>query len=261
MLNIIPFQESNNRFIFDSPYLNGYLFENVLNPSLYSLLKSHVDNIISSTTKVTFLTHGTILNHNDKQIKIKDNTVDREQNVIFDITFDINYYYQTKETIKQWSKSQINVLVSPIFQALFNKLENLPPIVNNKDDWILYRSHINYLATNRLLALHVDGNPTIVNTYSSGTARMISATFYLHDHVQDLGGEFWTVNGFVYKPKQNCALLLNNGNCVLHGVTENKNPNPRLAFTTRFLHKDDMFLPGHPDKCLYNVDGLKLDDN
>ena len=28
---------------------------------------------------------------------------------------------------------------------------------------------------------------------------------------------------------------------------------PLLAFTVRWAHKDDLYLPGHPDKTLYNL--------
>ena len=260
MLNIIPFIESNNNNLFDSTHLSGFIFENVLDLKLYNLLQAHINNLVSLQTKDTFLTHGTVFNVNDKKIKIKDNSVDREQNVIFDITFDIDYYYQTKHSIKSWSENKIKELVSPIFLKTFNKLQTLPPL-NLSSDWILYRGHINYLPTDRLFTLHIDGNPSLLNTYNSKLARIISLTFYLHDHIEGMGGEFWSINGFVYKPKQNSALLLNNGNCVLHGVTENKNARPRLAFTLRFMHRDDMMLTGHPDKFLYNLDNLKLHDH
>ena len=86
-------------------------------------------------------------------------------------------------------------------------------------------------------------------------ARMKSLTCYFGE--VGLGGEFWapTENGgFVYKPKSNTAIMFN-GNQIHHGVTANMDPSTeiRLAFSTRWVHKDDLYLPGHPDKHLYNV--------
>ena len=74
---------------------------------------------------------------------------------------------------------------------------------------------------------------------------------YLYNHIEGEGGEFYTHNGFVYKPKENEAISIN-GNAVLHGVNSNMNSNiPRLAFSVRWVHKDDLYLPGHPDKSMY----------
>ena len=67
-----------------------------------------------------------------------------------------------------------------------------------------------------------------------------------------MGGELWSPNGFVFKPKENSALLVN-GHQAIHGVNVNMNTEPRLAFTLRIAHKDDLFLPGSKDKFLYDV--------
>ena len=50
--------------------------------------------------------------------------------------------------------------------------------------------------------------------------------------------------------------VLINGNASFHGINSNMNPNktPRLAFTVRWAHKDDLYLPGSPDKALYKID-------
>jgi hypothetical protein len=77
----------------------------------------------------------------------------------------------------------------------------------------------------------------------------------MQDHIEGYGGEFYTDTGFVYKPKRNSVLSIN-GNSCLHGVSANMDPagKPRLAFSTRWCHKDDFYLPGHPDKTLYKLE-------
>jgi hypothetical protein len=92
----------------------------------------------------------------------------------------------------------------------------------------------------------------VFNTPTSPLARARTLTFYLHDYVEGQGGELYTHNGYVYKPKQNEAISIN-GNAVLHGVNANMNSSkePRLAFSVRWVHKDDLYLPGHPDKAMY----------
>jgi hypothetical protein len=103
--------------------------------------------------------------------------------------------------------------------------------------------------------LHADMNDQYFNTPGAETARARSLTFYLQDHVEGWGGEFWTDTGFIYKPKQNTAIAIN-GNEALHGINANMRPDkkPRLAFTTRWAHKDDLYLPGHPDKAMYKLE-------
>lgn len=88
-------------------------------------------------------------------------------------------------------------------------------------------------------------------TKSDYDVRLKSITFYLYDHVEGEGGEFWTPTGFVYKPKVNTALLIN-GNQVMHGVTQHVGPYPREAFTFRVYHKNDLHLMGDPAKFLFN---------
>jgi hypothetical protein len=90
----------------------------------------------------------------------------------------------------------------------------------------------------------------VFNTPSSNLARARTLTFYLHDHVNGEGGELYTHNGYVYKPKQNEAISIN-GNAVFHGVNSNRSHTPRLAFSVRWIHKDDLYLPGDPDKSMY----------
>jgi hypothetical protein len=80
-------------------------------------------------------------------------------------------------------------------------------------------------------------------------------TFYLHDHVQNCGGELYSLSGYVYEPKQNEAISIN-GNGAVHGVNSNmsKDKKPRLAFTVRWAHKDDLYLPGSPEKSMWSID-------
>jgi hypothetical protein len=49
-------------------------------------------------------------------------------------------------------------------------------------------------------------------------------------------------------------LIIINGHQAVHGVTQNMDSSPRMAFTIRVAHKDDLLLPGHASKFLYNVE-------
>lgn len=231
------------------------MYDNVFEESFLNTLTKNIQNIITVTNKNTFFTHNTVFSIENKKRKIVSHQQNgREQNVIYDLTFDKEWYYQNTNTIKEWSDNKIKEQVSPIFQKCIRKIESLPPAINNIDDFIFYRCHINYLSYQKLLSLHFDGNP-ILYSRDQKKVRMYSFTFYLYDHIEGLGGELWTINGFSYKPKKNSAILIN-GNQVLHGVTMNMNKDPRLAFTVRLIHKEDLFLPGHPDKYLYNVNAI-----
>lgn len=256
MTQIIPFKEDCDALTYYSDPLTGYIFEDVFDEKFFNTLKKFVKNTLDISNKNTFLTHNTSFNYGGKNLLIgshKQN--DREQNVIYDLTLTKDYYFQTVETIKMWSEDVIQKTVSPIFLKCLQKIKSLPPICDNPDDFILYRCHINYLAHNKWLGLHYDGNPTITNTYSNYEARMYSFTFYLEDHKEGLGGEFWSYNGFVYKPKKNSAIIIN-GNKVLHGVTQNVDVDPRLAFTVRIIHKDDLYLPGNPNQWLWDSSSI-----
>jgi hypothetical protein len=114
---------------------------------------------------------------------------------------------------------------------------------------------MNILDYSKFLLIHTDMNDQYFNTPSTAEARARTLTFYLQDHVDGYGGEFWTDTGFVYKPMRNTALSIN-GNSCLHGVNANMNPDgkPRLAFSIRWCHKDDLYLPGSIDKALYKLD-------
>jgi len=256
VLEISHFTESYNKNIQGSSRLTGYLFDNLFDIRYFHLIQRHINQIVNLSSKITYLTHNTSFSYEDKDINLGSNLhSNREQNIIYDLTFNSEYYLQTKDTIKEWSTKKIQNSVSPIFQKCINELQKLPPIKENPNDWIFYRCHVNYLPYLKYLSLHYDGSPILFNTNSPKDARMFSFTHYLHDSLEGFGGELWSVNGFVYKPKQNAALMIN-GNQVLHGVTQNKHTEARLAFTMRIVHKDDLYLPGHPSKWLYDVSSI-----
>jgi hypothetical protein len=259
VIDVNPFTESYNKNIHNSVRLTGCMYHNLFDNYFFNNIQKQVNNIINLTTKTTYLTHNTSFNFEDKKIHLGSSLSSaREQNVIFDLTFNPEYYLQTKDTIKQWSEHKLRETISPLFYKCVHDLQKLPPLKDNANDWIFYRCHINYLPYVKYLGLHYDGNPIIVNTKTAKDARILSFTYYLHDSLEGMGGELWSVNGFVFKPKQNSAIIIN-GNQVLHGVTQNMHPDARLAFTMRIAHKDDLFLPGHPSKWLYDVSSITAD--
>lgn len=257
-MQIEKFIETNNYGYYTCDPLEGYIYTNVFEKSFCDSLKNHVEKILKFTNKSTFYTNNAKFNYNN-QVKtlVSNKEVSREQSVIHDLFFLPNYTYQTVDTIKKFESETISNYVSPIFQKAFETFRNLPYINDTKDDYVITRCHLNYLPYLQMLSLHTDGGAAMFkgNHYY---ARMLSLTFYLYDHVPNLGGEFWSINGFTYKPKYNSALCILNGNRTEHGVTMNMNTEPRLAFTIRMSHKDDLFLPGHPDKFLYDVSNLTV---
>lgn len=252
------FKEEKKLNFLDRESLEGFIYTNVFSPSFLKTLKNFIDSTLEHSDKKTFLTHNTKFSFENKTIKIISHKQNgREQNVIYDLTFDKDFYFQTKETVKQYFLNYKLQHVSPVFIKVLQELENLPPFNDEKDKWLPYRLHINYLAKDKLLTTHIDSSPYIVDSSKqyqkdNSHARMQSVTFYLYDHIENEGGEFFTPNGFVYKPKENTAISIN-GNRAFHGVTQNKSDIPRRAFTVRLIHIDDMYLPGHPDKFLYKV--------
>lgn len=245
--------------LWDRPGLDVFLHHDVLDELFFTQLKTQVQTLLNRGDKKTYLTHGTTFESDNKERKIISHAQNaREQNVIFDLTYDQEWYHQTSNTIKDYSNKKIRESAGPVFIKYLSIVETLEPFCQNKDEWIFYRMHINYLAYERMLSLHFDSNimlfdvPNSDNIYDHRNARNRSVTFYMYDHVDGMGGEFWSLDGFVFKPKANSILNIN-GNQVLHGVTQNMNTDPRLAFTVRVAHKDDLYLPGHPNKFLYDV--------
>lgn len=228
-------------------------FNNVFEERFLQTLILQVQDIQNNTSKDTYLTHHTQFDYYGKNIKIiKNKTNDREQNVIFDLMFEDEYRYQTNDTVYTWGKNKLSETVSPVFLKVLHVIENFPPFKDERNVWLPHRLHINYLKNEKFLGLHIDNSPTYFKTKHSVEARQYSFTCYLADHVEGLGGEFWTPEGFVYKPKRNTAILIP-GNKFYHGVTQNISDIPRLAFTIRYVHVDDLELPGHPDKFLYRL--------
>ena len=244
------FIEPTNDNHWDMPPLTGIIYHDLLPEKLLNGLKKEVENITTKSTTATFYTNASIFNMDGKQYRLGHNFFnDRFQNVIFDFSYHPDYWYQTRETISDWIQKQILENCSPHFIKYFDTLFKLKPY--NTKEYVPYRLHINNSPYLKGLGLHLDGMYLLFKgNYTS--SRMFSVTQYLFDHKEGCGGEFFSINGFVFKPKANQALLIN-GHQVMHGVTENLNHNTRLAFTSRWAHIDDLFLPGHPSKHLWNV--------
>jgi len=247
------FTETTNYGYFNLPKLQGFIYRNVLEPTIFSGLKKEIINVINSSNKSTFLTNTTIIYDGDKKVKLGLNHFNnRYQNVIYDLTFHKDYWYQTNTTIYDWALYTITDSVSPYFIKFLHTMLSLEPF--NQKQYVPHRLHLNYLPTNEGLGLHLDGTSLFYKKEQT-EVNQLSLTFYTENHIEGQGGELYTINGFVFKPQENVAIAMN-GNQVLHGVTHNINNKPRYAFTVRWSYIDDLFLPGHPDKHLYNIDFL-----
>jgi hypothetical protein len=244
------FIEPDNYNHFDAPRFSGYFFHDLLDLKISATLKKEVENIVIKGSTYTFLTNTSIFKYNGKKYKLGHNIAnDRFQNVIFDFSFHPEYWYQTKETIYDWTYDLILKTCSPCFIRYFQTVLSLHPF--NEKKFIPYRLHINNMPDTKTLSLHTDGNLSLFSGDFFKT-RQYSITHYLYNHVPNLGGELFTINGFVVKPKENTSVVIK-GHQTMHGVTENLNGFTRLAFTSRWGHVDDLFLPGHPDKHVWNV--------
>lgn len=259
MTSCTAFEETVKINHWDRPGLKGFIYENIFEPHFFNTLKNTVSSVLASNDRKTYLTHSTTFRVDDQKRKIISHAQNaREQCVIYDVTFNKDYYFQTNSTIKNWSDEFIKNKVSPVFYKCIKTVESLEPFASDPDSWVFYRLHLNYLAYEKWLQMHVDAAPHLTNVKKSHTtidhrdARMYSITFYLYDHIEGTGGELYTPYGFIYKPKANSALAIN-GHQAIHGVNQNIATVPRQAFTMRIAHRDDLFLPGHPDKYLYNV--------
>ena len=234
---------------YDNKKLEGYIYKEVFPSSIFTNIKNIVNASINDRHTASFLMSGTEFTLNDTKIKLLSHQQnDREQIVLADLSFDKEWFYQTNDSIKEWSDMKLRECLNPQMLYTIGLLEKLEPF--NSKEYIFNRIHINYLAPGKMLALHKDGGYLIYN--SEKTHTNYSITIYLYDHVEGLGGEFWAPCGFVYKPKANTALVIN-GQDAMHGVTQNISDVPRLAFTLRGTHKDNLYLPGHPDKFIWDV--------
>lgn len=170
---------------------------------------------------------------------------------IFDVSQHPDYYHQTAETVYNWTEDSVRETLPPIFYKVIKIIEQLGALADEPGKWVALRSHINVHEWEHFQEAHVDQDPSLFSDIYENS-RQFSVTIYLDELT--LGGEFWgdTDIGFVYKPRINTALMIP-GNKFVHGVNSNMDEfkRPRKAFTIRFVHVDSLYLPGHPDRCLY----------
>jgi hypothetical protein len=234
---------------YDNKQLEGYIYKNLFPSNLLFGVQTAIKSIVKNRNTNTFMMSGTEIVLNNTKIKLYNHHQnDREQIVLLDQSFEKDWYFQTADTIKTWSDNNMRNILNPHVLYALQQIEQLEPF--NTKEYVFNRIHINYLEPNKMLGLHRDGGQLIFNSDDSYTN--YSITVYLYDHVEGLGGEFWSPCGFVYKPKANTALVVN-GQDATHGVTQNISDTPRLAFTVRATHKNRLYLPGHPDKFLWDV--------
>jgi len=255
VIDVQPFIENTEYTHWNDYKLKGYIYNNVYPSSFLEYLKKLIVSTYENSTTNTFLTHNTIFTYQDKDLHIvqhKQNN--REQNVVYDLSFYRDWWYQTPDTIKQWADGQIKSICNLAFYKHVNTFLSLEPFSAESEKYVPYRMHLNVLTSGKNLGCHIDGSILNFKVRHIWNARLYSLTYYLFDHVDNCGGELFSINGFVYKPKANSAILIN-GNQVGHGVTANANHEYkiRLAFTTRFIHIDDLYLPGNPEKHLFNL--------
>lgn len=258
MTKIEYFKEDIKVCHWDKSGLEGFIYYDVFEPLFFNSIKKLVNSVLGLADTKTYLTHGTTFDVGGQNRRIISHAQnDREQCVIFDLSFNKEWYYQTNDTIKQWADATLQKSISPIFYKCVKTLEDIEPLSEDKGNWVFYRCHINYLETYKYLSLHTDSamqlTKPVPGVLDHSRARMRSLTCYLYDNEEGSGGEIWTPYGFSFRPKANAAILLLNGHDAIHGVTQNIDKTPRLAFTFRLAHKDDLFLPGSPDKFLYDV--------
>lgn len=230
--------------------LSVYIYEDIFDKNLFFQIKNLVVGYYKKNDTKSLNTHGTIFNYNNKLNKIISHSQNaREQHVIFDFTTHEEYRYQTHDTVKYWARHLLSTTVSPIFTKAIHILETSEPFCANPDEWLPYRMHLNVLSYEKWLEIHTDGGPHLWQCNNFEVPAR-SVTVYLDE--LSLGGKFWTLNGFSYKPKANTAININ-GNQVMHGVSQNldSSKKTRYAFTIRFAPISYLLLPGHPDKFLY----------
>lgn len=255
MISVEKFAENNTYRHWSDKRLEGYIYRNVFDEPFFEKFKTQVKKIFSTSSTDTYLTHTTSFTYNGVENNlIKSQESNRLQHVIFDLTFDKEWRYQTIDSVRDYAHQKTCQQISPHFVKCIEQFYNTEPFVNEPNKWLCYRLHLNVLDYDTFLSIHLDTNHLVYNTHNGSLSRSYSVTFYLDDHKDNSGGELFSINGFSYKPKKNSAIAIN-GSQILHGVTANMDPdkNVRLAFTMRFAHIEDLFLPGHPDKFLYSL--------
>lgn len=238
--------------------VHAHIYEDALDEPFFNRLKRAI-TILFRNKAVTYKTHRTTFvfdGQNQKIVSHKQNN--REQQVIYDLTFEREWFYQTKESVKDWSNQWLLNNINPVFYKYLKYFETQAPFSYEPNKWIPFRWHANVVSYECFLSMHYDMNHLYFNTKDSNSARALSLTFYLDDQKENTGGQLWSDSGFVYTPKINTGVCIN-GNEFLHGVNANMDSDstrtePRLAFTTRWAHIDDLLLPGHPSKLLYKLE-------
>ncbi len=255
-MNYKTFVEENNFEHWDQKPLSGYIYDNVFDPKFFNLLKNSVNQILLTGSTTTFMTNNCALNVDGKQYKLGSSKVfGRDQVVIFDYTYNLDWFNQTNDSIRPWIMSQLQNDTGPIFTKVIDTVYNMEPFKQNPDDWVAFRLHFNHLKTDEFLSLHYDSNRNYISK-AGNDIRLYSVTFYLNDHIPDMGGELWSVNGFVYKPIANSAIAITGASCF-HGITANMNDELRQAFTLRMIHKDDLYLPGSAEQNIWSINTLQ----
>lgn len=250
-IKVESFVEPNNYHHHNAPPLQGYIYQNVLPLNLLSRLKKEMKYIIDRPDKNTFMSRAHIHHVREKKVYEGVNLLaKRYQDVLFDLTYLPDYWYQTNDTLTDWAYNYIKNNVSPMFVKYIYTIKNCEPFDSNL--YVPYRLHLNYLPTGQGLTVHLDSNHMLFKK-DYIKVRLISLTFYAETVPEGCGGELYSINGFVYRPIENTAIGIN-GSQTKHGITQNISDSSRLAFTMRWAHIDDFFLPGHPSKHLWNVE-------
>lgn len=233
----------------------GYLIENILSPTEFEDLSKfweqfHVPGLDWDKT-VYYFKGKALATANQRTFNTH---YDRK---IFDLHESPEWYYQTPETIHDWSKNKLATTIHPRLIQILEKIKTLPPFNESPPEkWIPTRGLINVVIYEQLLTTHFDSDTSIYNA-PLNDVNQYSITIYLNE--VSYGGEFWvdTDPPFVYKPVPNSAFIFNGG-CALHGVNANMDAEQRTrkAVTFRIAHVDSLLLPGSPDKFLYKTHDL-----
>ena len=80
--------------------LHTYKFSNVYDDHFYKSLKDTVISHLDQPDRSTYLTHRTSFTHNNKRVHIvSHNQNAREQEVVYDLTAEKDWWYQTSDTV------------------------------------------------------------------------------------------------------------------------------------------------------------------
>lgn len=242
--------------------LKVYLYKDLLSFKDFTNLQKLVTKYYENPSNNNFQIHGSVLHLNNQKIKIVSTEASRRYAEIpFDWSYHSEWVKQTPDTIKDWSnKLLFSGQVDAPFMKFVKFAESLPPFNSEPNKWICYRLHLNMLNVTNSLQIHRDSGSNLFNKPIE-EIRCWSLTYYLWDHVENEGGEFFTEDGWVYKPKANSSICLN-GHLTLHGVTANMSSSkkPRLAFTTRWLHADDINFESSKNTILLDYEAYDKTD-